>query len=477
MNARVLVLEDDVGLATLIARKLEREGAVVEVFSDPEPALKRMCVKPPIELVVVDYRLSATFTGVDFLRSATDGGWTGRAVLVTGFLDENVVLQALRAGIDDVFPKTLDFVDHLVTAVQRLVTLTRQEGELDLLRREKELLVRLNESYASANVIAWNWIQSNPDIIEMSGANLVGLHEQNDGTIALSELRSKVTPVAWRRLVAGLARARRGGDSFELDWVIKAGGKTLLLLLRGRWRSTGIVSGVAVDVTDRAEMEAQVRQALSESKRLNERLRFSISETHHRVKNSLQLVSSLLGMEFRRLDPNLKDVSKRILTQIRALALLHDRLTEVMRDGRDKSVITLPDFVRDIAHLVAGTHLSVAHTSVSISASPRQASTLGVIVTEIISRLPPNSSISIDWHAVQSELRLRLSLRLSDQVGASNDAAYFAQLFEENPVVKSLMKAEFRSQMVIESAGKYELIVDLPMVGLDVTEDVLGAFQ
>lgn len=478
MNPHILVLEDDEGLATLVAKKLEREGATVEVFSAADPALQRMQMEPRIELVVVDYRLSALTNGIDFVHSATKAGWTGRAVLVTGFLDEHVVLQALRAGIDDVFPKTLDFVDHLVSAVQRLISQSLQEHELDVLKQEKKILVRLNESYAAANVIAWSWNKIHPAQVEMTGAQLVGLTEDQTGIIDVHRLKERASKAHWRSLVSRLGRARRSGEPFELDWEISDGSTKRSLLLRGRWRASGVLSGVAIDVTDRVEMESQVHQALTESKRLNERLRFSISETHHRVKNSLQLVSSLLGMEFRRLDPGLKDVSRRMLTQIRALALLHDRLTEVQRDGRDKSIIALPDFVRDIAHLVGAAHITALHTSLPIPATPRQASTLGVIVTECLTRLPQNSNVTIEWKVTGAELRLLLSIRIAEtQDELLVDSKAIAQSFIDNPVVKNLLKAEFRSEPIVSSKSKSELLIELPMAGLDVGEDVLGAFQ
>jgi two-component sensor histidine kinase len=54
-----------------------------------------------------------------------------------------------------------------------------------------------------------------------------------------------------------------------------------------------------------------------------------LKEIHHRVKNNLQIISSLLNFEVRRLtDPNAIDVLRETQTRVRSIALIHERLYE-----------------------------------------------------------------------------------------------------------------------------------------------------
>lgn len=80
------------------------------------------------------------------------------------------------------------------------------------------------------------------------------------------------------------------------------------------------VAGVVTDITERKNAEETIRRSLREKEAL-------LREVHHRVKNNLQIVSSLLnlqkeGIQDRRTRAALKDGIHRI----RSLALIHERL-------------------------------------------------------------------------------------------------------------------------------------------------------
>ena len=80
------------------------------------------------------------------------------------------------------------------------------------------------------------------------------------------------------------------------------------------------VSGTILDVTDQKVVEAELRQALAEKELL-------VKEVHHRVKNNLQVISSLLRMQIDVLDDEdsiraLKESQNRIAS----MGLIHERL-------------------------------------------------------------------------------------------------------------------------------------------------------
>jgi signal transduction histidine kinase len=144
-GARVLIVEDDAGIALLERRALERAGHVAEAVSTPEEALARVR-QDPFDLVILDYRLAETSTGLDLYRQLR-GDWPDLpAILVTGFADENKVIEALRTGVRDVVPKVGDYLDYLPRAVTRVLKLVEAERQLaaseEALRQANEDLER-----------------------------------------------------------------------------------------------------------------------------------------------------------------------------------------------------------------------------------------------------------------------------------------------------------------------------------------------
>jgi PAS domain S-box-containing protein len=95
------------------------------------------------------------------------------------------------------------------------------------------------------------------------------------------------------------------------------------------------VIGFAVDITERKRAEEQVKASLSEKEVL-------LREIHHRVKNNLQVVSSLLSMQARAAkDKDAIDMLSESRNRINAMALIHTQLYE----SRDLSEITMKGFV------------------------------------------------------------------------------------------------------------------------------------
>jgi two-component sensor histidine kinase len=83
----------------------------------------------------------------------------------------------------------------------------------------------------------------------------------------------------------------------------------------------------------------QLRDALKEKETL-------LQEVHHRVKNNLQLISSLMNIQVRKLDPGgARGALKECQTQVQAIALVHEQLYQ----ARDFSRVPFSQYVRSLA--------------------------------------------------------------------------------------------------------------------------------
>ncbi len=115
----ILVVEDDLGSATLQRRRLERADFRVEVAADVSTAMAAL-EQGGISLVVMDYRLGST-TGLDLHRQMKATGFDVPVIMVTGSSDDAMVIEAMRAGIRDFVIKTPDYLDYLPDAARGIL--------------------------------------------------------------------------------------------------------------------------------------------------------------------------------------------------------------------------------------------------------------------------------------------------------------------------------------------------------------------
>ena len=146
--AYVLVVDDDEGILRLARKSLARAGCRVALCSSVGSARESIATSAP-DLLVLDYQLDGPETGLDFFRRLRAEGVRVPAILVTGFTDESRVIEALRAGVSDVVPKSGDYLDYLPEAVERVlsqVRLQRASEEAVLLRDREQHYRNLSEA-------------------------------------------------------------------------------------------------------------------------------------------------------------------------------------------------------------------------------------------------------------------------------------------------------------------------------------------
>ena len=95
------------------------------------------------------------------------------------------------------------------------------------------------------------------------------------------------------------------------------------------------MEGVAVDITARKDAEAVMRRQRDDLQALNRRMQRAMTETHHRVKNNLQMISALIEIQaLDHVDDGVSGEFDRLNSHIRAMAAVHDLLTQqARRDG------------------------------------------------------------------------------------------------------------------------------------------------
>lgn len=139
---------------------------------------------------------------------------------------------------------------------------------------------------------------------------------------------------------------------------------------------------VVTDLSGPQAVAAQLRAALAEKDLL-------LREVHHRVKNNLQIVSSLLRLQAENIsDERVSAAVHDSQNRIRALALVHEQLYR----SESLAHIDIGEYLQNIATSVwrslsmRGSSLRlVSEIGQSISINIDQAISLGLIVTELVS--------------------------------------------------------------------------------------------
>lgn len=127
--SRIIIIEDDAGVARLQQKRLEKAGYEVATFAHPEEAVP-LIKRREIDLMILDYRLPDNRTGLDFYEELKKSGFDVPAILVTGFSNESLIVKALRAGMKDFVSKSIEYLDYLPEAVAHVLHQTRVERRL-----------------------------------------------------------------------------------------------------------------------------------------------------------------------------------------------------------------------------------------------------------------------------------------------------------------------------------------------------------
>lgn len=168
-----------------------------------------------------------------------------------------------------------------------------------------------------------------------TGEELIG---QTANKLDAPESASRTVPVHHQR-------ALQGDTQIHNTWGQHKNGKVVPLeikITRGTYHGQPVTISVARDISDREAQLKELEKAYNENMML-------IGEVHHRVKNNMALISSLLQLqEFETEDEHLQSILQASQNRIQAIARIH----ELLYHSKSFSQIAFHDFLdQHIEHL------------------------------------------------------------------------------------------------------------------------------
>jgi len=197
------------------------------------------------------------------------------------------------------------------------------------------------------------------------------------------ELNLWVNPEDRNRLIGGL-HEQTHKQEIECRIHRRDGGVRDLLMSAERidWAGDFCMLSMAIDISDRKQAEDQVMASLREKEVM-------LREIHHRVKNNLQIVQSLINLQAGKMkDPLALEAFKESRDRIQSMALVHEKLYQ----STHLAGIDISDYLKNlIPRLVNSSQVQSqrVHCTLIIEKEIQvgidKAIPLGLIVNELIS--------------------------------------------------------------------------------------------
>jgi PAS domain S-box-containing protein len=419
---RILLIDDDPADRDLLARRLHRAFEPLTcVGVGRGQDFEAVIAEGGFDVVITDYQLKWT-DGLSILRCCRERYPNLPVIMYTDTGNEEIAVEGMKAGLNDYVLKS--HPTRLPIAVQESLEkarLRRTQAEAEAaLKQAKDSLERTVEE-RTAELEALN-ARLRADIarrqhvereLRESQASLQALLDHTTAIIYLMDHENRFLLInrqfeqlfhVTKAQVVGqpleavfaedIATAFRANNlqvlaagmaqEFEEQAPRDDGLHTYLSIKVPLCDATGspyALCGISTDITERKRVEEALRAALTEKEVL-------LKEVYHRIKNNLQIISSLLDLQADTVtDPQMRLLFEDSQQRIQAVALIHESLYQAGNVGR----IPAAEYVHRLstqvfqAYVPPGDRITLKVQADPIWIEAQQAIPCGLIINELLS--------------------------------------------------------------------------------------------
>jgi two-component system response regulator len=418
-DLKILILEDVPFDAELINRELERSGMkfISRRVEEEEDYLMELEVFQP-DVILADHSLPH-FDGLSALEITKNKCPDVPFIFVSGKMGEDFAIEALKCGATDyVLKGSLSKIVHAVNrALEEVEEHSKRKIVEEALRSSHRQLM---EAQKIGHIGSWEWdIQTQEMSCSEEFYNILSLEPTELGN-SYHALLDIIHPEDRLGVQEGINSALNEHKPFSNDYrLIRPDGTVRILSSKGEviTDSNGKplrIVGTEQDITEQKMAEEKIKSSLKEKEML-------LQEIHHRVKNNLQVISSLLRLQSRYIkDQETIDIFKETQNRVRSIAILHEKLYQ----SDDLAKIKFDEYVKILAEdLLYFYELDEGNIKMiidieDVSLNIETAIPCGLIIDEMVANslkyaFPDgrNGEIKIELHSDENN---QFNLRVSD---------------------------------------------------------------
>lgn len=216
--------------------------------------------------------------------------------------------------------------------------------------------------------------------------------------------------------ILGKIRAGERIEHYETRRIRKAGTLIDVAISISPVKDTqGQVMGAATivrDITEQKRITRELQRRQEEIEALNERLKRAMQETHHRVKNNLQIVSAIIDMqalEHRHYRTIPIEELKRLNHHIHTLAIVHDLLTKKIGQSEQEQFLSSTAMLGQLLVLLKEISPGSIQAQIEdVELLSKQAVTLSLIINELVSNATKHASgqVEVQFRALGRQAQL-----------------------------------------------------------------------
>ena len=467
----LLIVDDDPGTCKTLCDIFQEKGYTVATATTGREAQDK-AKQTAFNVALIDIRLSdvdGTALLSEFKKTHPDMV----CMIITGHASVQNAIKALEDGANGYFVKPL-IIEEIVHRVaetldkQRLVREKRHAEEA--LRESEEKYRTLYDSSRDAIMMLTpeeGFLSGNPAAVEIFGCkdekeftsrtpHNLSPQYQPDGTLS-SEKDKQMMAIAMKKgsHFFEWAHKRMNGHEFPAT----------VLLTRMELQGRRMLQATVRDITERKQAEEKIEASLREKGAL-------LREIHHRVKNNLQIISSLLSMQARKAkDENVIVSLLDSRSRIQTMSLIHAQLYQsekLEQVEMDTAIRKLVSSMLQI-YVEAKKNITSAVTAEGITLPISQAIPCGLIINEFVSNALKHAFTGMAEGSVEISMRElagdRIKLTVKDNgVGIPEELDVYKTDTLGLKIVRTLAEEQLKGKMGLIRDKGTEIYVEFKSI-------------